>query len=883
MPILLNSPIHERSNEDEDDEKYSKDSGQESNEWRVGRTDFGAYGSMDSQEFRRRGKEMIDFIADYLRDIGERRVLPDVEPGYMKEMMPLTAPFHSEPWDNVLKDINNIIMPGLTHWQHPRFHAYFPAGNTFPSILGDLLQAGLGVNGFSWASSPAITELETIMMQWLGSAIGLPSSFLPFPKNERHRTMRPKDSQSSLASLLNETDTESSVSTDSESVNNSSLSSSCFEKDDILKKKNETFIENKQTMKEDVNNKRNSKNNHGGGGGVILGSASECILIAMITARHNLLLDMASRVENDEKYLQRLQRNSRRCQTPSSLPPMSDDIIKKKINPVVSELVEQKLSSLVAYTSLYAHSCVEKAAMICRVKIRQLNVGLDYSLDGQTLRKQIQLDRRNGMIPFFISATLGTTTCCSFDDLISIGEVSENERLWLHVDAAYAGSAFICPEYRYLMRGIERAQSFNMNPNKWLLCNFDISCIWVRNHYSLTSALSVDPIYLRHEQTHKVIDLRHWGIALSRRFRSLKLWFVFRTYGINGLRRYIREHVRLARLFAQQLRKDQRFYIVAPVKLGLVCFRFHDNNEKSQQLLFRLNDSALLHMIPAMIDDGKYMIRFCVCAPNAVDSDIDFAVNVIRQIGDQLDAEDRMMIDEKLKFNNNLNESKKQQQQQQQHQEEEVGYKKRTITNSNRKKGYLVRMISDPKYPNENYNRSTDNTIDENEQLEDGQMTNQTENVNRRFKSFSFNHRKKNGYTCSHCQKKFDIRKKFDIKSNETNQQELKQSSQYMILKDEKPPYERLISSPTTTSFTTTTTITNQSNIIDSNPSIPPTTHPLSSVHVSPMVTTTTISNSSITPTNNATGQNVNLNKSKKKSKKGSYLSRKTSIIMSNE
>lgn len=226
------------------------------------------------------------------------------------------------------------------------------------------------------------------------------------------------------------------------------------------------------------------------------------------------------------------------------------------------------LSKLMAYCSKQAHSSVEKAAMISFVKMRILEPDENSSLRGKTLLMAMEEDERMGMIPFFVSATLGTTSCCSFDNLAEIGPVCQKfPCVWLHVDAAYAGNSFICPELRQFMVGIEHADSFNTNPNKWLMTCFDCSCMWVKDKIKLTSALVVDPLYLQHGYSKTTIDYRHWGVPLSRRFRSLKLWFVMRTFGISGLRKYIRLHICLAKKFEELVRKDARFEVCNSVKV----------------------------------------------------------------------------------------------------------------------------------------------------------------------------------------------------------------------------------------------------------------------------------------------------------------------------
>lgn len=468
---------------------------------------------MTRDEFRQYGKETVDYIVDYLENIQKRRVVPAIEPGYLKDLIPSEAPNTPESFESVMEDFEKLIMPGITHWQHPRFHAYFPAGNSFPSIIADMLSDAIGCVGFSWAACPAMTELELIMLDWFGKMIGLPAEFLPLTEN-------------------------------------------------------------------------------GKGGGVIQSSASECNFVTLLAARFEVMKELRQRFPFVEEGL--------------------------------------LLSKLIAYCSKEAHSSVEKACMIGMVKLRILETDSKFRLRGDTLRNAIQEDRNLGLIPFFVSTTLGTTSCCSFDVLSEIGPICKENELWLHVDAAYSGSAFICPEFRPLMNGIEYAMSFNTNPNKWLLINFDCSTMWVRDRFKLTQALVVDPLYLQHSWMDKSIDYRHWGIPLSRRFRSLKLWFVIRMYGIDGLQKYIREHVRLAKKMETLLRADAKFEIVNEVIMGLVCFRMKGDDELNQTLLTRLNASGRIHMVPASLGD-RFVIRFCVCAENATDKDIEVAYEIIAQ------------------------------------------------------------------------------------------------------------------------------------------------------------------------------------------------------------------------------------------------------------
>lgn len=377
-----------------------------------------------------------------------------------------------------------------------------------------MLADAIGCIGFSWAASPACTELETIVLDWYAKALDLPEAFV-----------------SGIEGSL--------------------------------------------------------------GGGAIQGSASECVLVTMLAARAQSIrfLKLGNSSTEDSALLSRL----------------------------------------VAYCSSEAHSCVEKAAMICLVKLRVLEPDNKCCLRGQVLKTAILEDLAQDLVPFYVSATLGTTGCCAFDNLQEIGLVCHQfPGIWLHVDGAYAGNCFICPEMRPLMAGMHYADSFNTNPNKWLLVNFDCSCLWVRNRVKLTSALVVDPIYLQHANSSESIDYRHWGIPLSRRFRALKLWFVLRSYGIKGLQAYIRNHIQLARKFEDLLQNDDRFEFINKIQVGLVCFRLKQNDELNQELLANINASGKLHMIPARIK-GKYSLRFCIVNEHATIEDIKFAAKIIQE------------------------------------------------------------------------------------------------------------------------------------------------------------------------------------------------------------------------------------------------------------
>ncbi|XP_075237768.1 aromatic-L-amino-acid decarboxylase-like [Lycorma delicatula] len=476
---------------------------------------------MDGEEFRIRGKELIDYMVDYQNNIGKRRVTPDVKPGYLQPLLPTEAPMTPEKFEDVMEDFESKILKGMVQWNHPRFHAYFPAGNSYPSIIGDMLSDMINCIGFSWASGPSCTELEIIVMDWYAKALGLPQKFLSTDK----------------------------------------------------------------------------------GGGVIQGSASDIVMVVLLAARHNAL-----------------------------------EALKKEYN-VEDERKAELLPLLVAYCSKESHSCVEKAAKLCLVKLQTLDVTDDGSVSPETLEKAMAEDEAKGLKPFFYSSILGSTSQTAFDNLTELGPVCRKrpDYFWLHVDGAYAGSSFICPEMRPLMNGIEYANSFNTNPNKWLLTVFDAAALWVDDRIKLTSGLIVDPLYLKHEYEQcGFIDRRHWHIPLSRRFRALKLWFVFRLYGICGLQEYIRNHIKQAKYFESLVREDDRFEVLNIVRCGLVCFRLKGENVLTQDLLANINASGKLHMVPAKIKDNKYVIRFCVNHEKATEDDMNYAWDVIQDNASKL-------------------------------------------------------------------------------------------------------------------------------------------------------------------------------------------------------------------------------------------------------
>ncbi|KAL4708154.1 hypothetical protein ACJJTC_009933 [Scirpophaga incertulas] len=488
---------------------------------------------MDSEQFREFGKAAIDLIADYIDNIRKRDVLPSVEPGYLVDVMPENAPEKPEDWKDIIQDFNQMILPGVTHWHSPRFHAFYPTGSSYASIVGNILADGLGVIGFSWMSSPACTELEVVTMNWLGKLLGLPEEFL-----------------------------------------------NC---------------------------------SPGRGGGVIQGSASEATLVGLLVAKDKIV----------RKLLQ-------------DHPSLDDGDIKKK---------------LVAYTSDQCNSSVEKAGLLGAMKMRLLKSDSEGRLRGEMLKKAFDEDIAMGLIPCYVIANLGTTGTCAFDPLYELGPICNEYDVWLHVDAAYAGTAFICPEYRHLMKGVELADSFDFNPHKWMNVNFDCSAMWVKDGHDLIKAFDVQRIYLDDIKTEtKIPDYRHWQMPLGRRFRALKLWTVLRIYGAEGLRSHIRNHISLAQHFARLVRTDDRFLVEPEPSMGLVCFRFKQGDNVTKTLLERLTKKKNVYMVAGSYR-GRYVIRFVVCSRLTNKDDIEFSWNKIKEEANLISSEEIHIKNNMLKLN----------------------------------------------------------------------------------------------------------------------------------------------------------------------------------------------------------------------------------------
>ncbi|MCL7041797.1 hypothetical protein MKW94_020327 [Papaver nudicaule] len=482
---------------------------------------FGVTNPLDPEEFRRQGHMIIDFLADYYRDVEKYPVRSQVEPGYLSKRLPETAPYNPESLETILQDVTTEIIPGLTHWQSPNYYAYFPSSGSVAGFLGEMLSTGFNVVGFNWMSSPAATELESIVMDWFGKMLNLPKSFL--------------------------------------------------------------FS--------------------GTGGGVLQGTTCEAILCTLTAARD------------------------------------------RKLNKIGRE----HIGRLVVYGSDQTHCALQKAAQIAGINPKNFRAvktfkANSFGLAAATLREVILEDIEAGLIPLFVCPTVGTTSSTAVDPIGPICEVAKEFGMWVHVDAAYAGSACICPEFRHFIDGVEEADSFSLNAHKWFFTTLDCCCLWVRDPSALVTALSTNPEYLRNKATEsrQVVDYKDWQIALSRRFRSMKLWMVLRSYGVTNLRNFLRSHVKMAKTFEGLVGMDRRFEITTPRTFAMVCFRLlppatikvccdngvHQNgngvvalrdedeklvlaNKLNQVYLETVNATGSVYMTHAVVG-GVYMIRFAV-------------------------------------------------------------------------------------------------------------------------------------------------------------------------------------------------------------------------------------------------------------------------------
>jgi aromatic-L-amino-acid/L-tryptophan decarboxylase len=461
--------------------------------------------SMTPEEFRRYGRQVVDWIAGYWERVESLPVKSRAGAGELRKLLPAHPPERPEPFEALLADLDRVVLPGVTHWQHPRFFGYFPANISPPAVLGDLISSGLGVQGMLWATSPACTELEQHMLDWLAEILGLPGHF----------------------------------------------------------------------------------RSGGAGGGVIQDSASSAVLVALIAALHNA--------------------TGGTWRTNGGAPDAA--------------------GGYAVYLSEQAHSSVEKAVIVAGLGAQALRpIGVEpgtLAMDVAQLRERVAADVAAGVTPVMVVGTVGTTSTAAIDPVRRIGEVCRAApgKIWLHVDAAYAGVAAVCPELRWVNDGVaEYADSYSTNPHKWLLTNFDCDAFWVADRAPMIAALSILPEYLRNTATEsgEVTDYRDWQIPLGRRFRALKLWSVIRCYGTDGLREHIRGHVGAAAGVASRIEGDELLELAAPRTLSLVCFRLRrpglsppQRDAANMALMEQLNDSGEIFLTHTKID-GQVALRLAI-------------------------------------------------------------------------------------------------------------------------------------------------------------------------------------------------------------------------------------------------------------------------------
>jgi aromatic-L-amino-acid decarboxylase len=449
---------------------------------------------MNPEEFRKYGHRLIDWIADYRLRVADLPVRSRVQPGSVRAQFPATPPAQPESFDGIFQDLEQIILPGLSHWQHPSFFGYFPGNGDLSSVLGDYLSTGLGALGLSWISSPALTELEEVVTDWTRQMLGLSEAW----------------------------------------------------------------------------------------SGVIQDTASTSTLVALLCAR-----ERASSYSLARGGLQAEER------------------------------------PLVVYVSAHSHSSVEKAALLAgfgRANLHSVAVDEKYALKPEALEQAIQADVEAGLIPCAVVATTGTTGTTALDPVGAIAEVAQKYGLWLHVDAALAGSAMILPECRWMWKGVESADSLVLNPHKWLGAAFDCSLYYVRDPEHLVRVMSTNPSYLQSAVDSQVKNLRDWGIPLGRRFRALKLWCLIREQGVEQLQRRLRRDLANAQWFAGQVQQTPNWCVLAPVPLQTICVRHEPPGLEGEALdrhtlawVERVNNSGGAYLTPSLLD-GRWMVRVSIGA-----------------------------------------------------------------------------------------------------------------------------------------------------------------------------------------------------------------------------------------------------------------------------
>jgi aromatic-L-amino-acid/L-tryptophan decarboxylase len=451
---------------------------------------------MNSDEFRRVGHELIEWIASYRDRMETLPVMSPVSPGDIAQQLPAEAPIRGEGLDDIVQELDRIVMPGITHWNHPGFFAYFPSNSDLSAVLGDIACAGLGAQGMSWQTSPAATEVEDVVMEWLRQMLGLPETF----------------------------------------------------------------------------------------SGVIQDSASSSTFCALLCAR---------------------ERSTAFCQNQGGM--------------------QWEEEPYVVYASDQAHSSVPKAALLAgfgKEHLRLIETDDDHAMRVDSLEAAIGNDLACGRVPCAVVAAVGTTATTALDNLQRIAEIAEGFGLWLHVDAALAGTAMVLPECRWMWKGIEAVDSLVMNPHKWMGVGFDCSAYFVKDPQHLIRVMSTNPSYLRTAQDGVVRNLRDWGIPLGRRFRALKLWFLLKDLGVEGLQARIRRDLENAQWLRQQVDATPGWERLAPVPLQTLCIRHVPEEIKgdekalathNQDIVTRVNESGHYYLTPAVLK-GQQIIRISIGA-----------------------------------------------------------------------------------------------------------------------------------------------------------------------------------------------------------------------------------------------------------------------------
>ncbi len=451
---------------------------------------------LDLDAFRQHGHRLVDWIADYLATLEQRPVVEPVSPGDVRAKLPAEPPSRPEPFGEWLRDLDEVVVPGLTHWQHPGWFAFFPAMSSPASILGELAAAGIGAQGMMWSTAPAVTEVEAHVLDWFVDLMGVPSAW---------KTTGP-------------------------------------------------------------------------GGGVIQMSASDSTHTALVVAREQARARTGAGAE-----------------------------------------------SMVAYASAQAHSSIEKGARVAGFgHVRLIEGDADHALRPDLLRAAIAADREAGLVPAFLCGAVGTTGTTAIDPIDELGVLADEASLWFHVDAAYAGAAMICEEFRHHQAGLEHADSYTWNAHKWLATNFDCSILWVADRRPLVDTLSIVPPYLQNAATDsgEVIDYRDWHVPLGRRFRALKLWWVLRSFGVEGLQARIRADVDRARRLADWIAAQPQLELVAPTPFALVSFAHVDGDAATRALVEAIDEAGDCYVLGSVVD-GRAFVRVSIGSTWTEDRHVD--------------------------------------------------------------------------------------------------------------------------------------------------------------------------------------------------------------------------------------------------------------------